>query len=237
MAYLACLWCCPIETGAAIFMEELPFANFFLATHVFVPLRPKQIFHPITSYVLHSHAGIKPQGGSWFVPTISSLSSRGALTFNSWNTGLEMERKIYSFLSCWTSWENFSTSDTEAYREEERLSSYCWIGQPVHSLLLFFHFSSIFPGHYCQWAGTWWCIPYKLPVHTHLTSVSWEKCLLSSSVCIIFIMVYSLGLVTRVGANTGLVTGVRATSGPAALASHPEISASWGCWIVLKRPQ
>lgn len=118
MAYLACLWCCPIETGAAIFMEELPFANFFLATHVFVPLRPKQIFHPITSYVLHSHAGIKPQGGSWFVPTISSLSSRGALTFNSWNTGLEMERKIYSFLSCWTSWENFSTSDTEAYREE-----------------------------------------------------------------------------------------------------------------------
>lgn len=102
------------------------------ASHIHMPVELKWVFHPIYSYPLCDRVG---EATGWYavcVPNISSLSGKVLLTSNERSTGL------YRWRSHWTT---FSGAETQACREEERLSSYC------HPQLFFCHLpTSLLPG-------------------------------------------------------------------------------------------
>lgn len=90
---------------------------------------------------------VKPQGGTWCVPTQSSLLSKGTLSSNTRDTVFYRWGAVHIVFKLLELLGQFPIAKTQAHREEERPSSYCRGRLTTSSPLVFHYFSSSFlPG-------------------------------------------------------------------------------------------
>lgn len=95
-----------LETVVTIFLQELSLLIAFPCILHTVTLWSRWVFHFNSTYPLHAGMTMTiTQDDTWCVPTISSLSSTGMLTSNSWTTSSHMLGRKVTLLWCWI---NFS---------------------------------------------------------------------------------------------------------------------------------
>lgn len=171
-APLLCLRKCLLETGTAVFLKNsIVLWLFFL--QIRHPWGCQGRFSSLPSHVFSVVTQVKPQDDLWCVITISSFLTTRALTPDSWDTGpyrcglehilSELLELLGYLLHSWNT----------APLGQERFFFLMLLGLDsplIHCLSL-----SIFPGHYCLWAGVWqWWAQYKLlPPGWHTLDFIW----------------------------------------------------------------